>query len=61
MWITIKCIRKISQQKKLHFKPNKTYVEQSKDIFAWKKEHDPVELAGTSFCDKNVLGKNDKF
>ena len=27
------CIKRISHQKKLHFKQNETYIEQSKDIF----------------------------
>ena len=30
---TINCNRKISHQKNLHFKQNKTYIEQSEDIF----------------------------
>ena len=46
-------------RKTLHFKQNKTYIEQSKDIFAWKSENDPAKLVEISVCDKNVLGKNE--
>ena len=42
MYFTI--IIKYSHQKKLHFKPNKTYREQSQDISPWKWENDPAEL-----------------
>ena len=55
------CIKRISHQKKLHFKQNETYIEQSKDIFVWKQENDPAQLAEISFRNKNVLGKKENL
>ena len=39
---TINCIGKIPHQKKLGFKENKAYIEQSRYIFAWKYDNDPA-------------------
>ena len=45
----------------LHFKQNKSYIEQSKAILFENKKNDPAELAEISFCIKNVLGKNENL
>ena len=44
---------------KVAFHANKTSKEQSKDVFRWKQESDPAELAEISFCNNNVLCKNE--
>ena len=47
---TINCIGKILHQKKLDFKRSKTYIEQSKYIFSWKEENDPIGGRGSFSC-----------
>ena len=49
-------MRNIPHQKKLHFKQ-----KQGKGIFARKQENETSELPETSFCNKNVLSKNENL
>ena len=37
------------------------HIEQSKDIFVWKQENDPAQLAEISFRNRNVLGKKENL
>ena len=42
----------------MDFKQNETFIKQSKD---WLTKNDSAEPAETSFCIKNVLGKNENL
>ena len=54
------CIKRISHQKSCISNKMK-HIEQSKDIFVWKQENDPAQLAEISFRNKNVLGKKENL